>query len=235
MSEIAYKWALKTTGASTVFANAATTDAGDHKVFQITESAKRIIDPAVAVGVEVDADGGGGGGYVPAAVGTYRINPLGGIVTFANPLAAGALVRVTGAYLPTRTLANFRTFKGSFQRTIVDRTVIDPAGDGWRRYAPGICGASGELGGLDFGLEDLDDVAAGVQSLWDKINAGSALVLEWAPPSGAAKLRAFALLESLESSAEIDDLAEGVFAWQSVATPITGQPAADAVGASWAP
>lgn len=113
---------LKMSGAAVAFTNEATTDAGDHKSYQITNPAKRVFDPAIAVVVQRSTDGGVSWG---AAVGAYTLNRLSGTVTFASANGVSDQIRfASGSYLPMTTIAEGKSFSFSAKANYADDTAF---------------------------------------------------------------------------------------------------------------
>ena len=95
MAKLTGKKALvKVSGSPLTLTNEATTDAGAHLVYQITNAAKRVLDPQLAVVVKED-------GVTSVAV--WTINRLNGTVTFTVARGAAVVVTVSGSYLPMTT------------------------------------------------------------------------------------------------------------------------------------
>jgi hypothetical protein len=205
----AYSSTVKITGTSTAFSNEACTDLGDDTNFQITDTAKRVWDPTVALVVEVDD----GGGYAVIPATDYTVDPLFGIVTFNTPLGAGDVVRVDGSYLPLLTVASAKSATIACTRDMLDGTTFDSAGQ--REKVPGLAMASGSLAGLWLATEDLDS-GGGTRSLFAVLTEGTRVVLE-INPAAVLAFRAFVHFPDLSESASADGLIEGTLAWESTA------------------
>lgn len=95
MAKLTGKKALvKVSGAALTLTNEATTDAGAHLVYQITNAAKRVLDPTAAITVKEDG---------VTTVAAYTLNRLNGTVTFTVARGGAVAVTVTGFYLPQST------------------------------------------------------------------------------------------------------------------------------------
>lgn len=95
MSKLSGKKALvKVSGSALTLTGEATTDAGAHTVYQITNAAKRVLDPQLAVTVDVNGS--------PTAL-AHTVNRLNGTITFTAPNLNTDVVTVTGSYLPQTT------------------------------------------------------------------------------------------------------------------------------------
>src|SRR5690606_14139279 len=88
-----YNVALKTSSTSTAMTDDATTQIGSTKSYQITNTAKRVIDPDVAVVVE-------DGGTPVDADDIESIDYTGGTVTFVGGYTVSGSVTMTANYLP---------------------------------------------------------------------------------------------------------------------------------------
>lgn len=110
---------LKAGGTSTAMTTEATTDSGDHKVFQITSAAKRAIDPDAAVSVFVSGD--------EIADALYSVDYAHGVITFEDEYGGESAgpVTVTGNFLPLLTIAHCKSAKITGPRPVfADSTQI---------------------------------------------------------------------------------------------------------------
>src|SRR5688500_17472698 len=125
MTVAAYPTTIKAGGAAVAFTEEATTEVTANTVFQITDTSKRIIDPATTLLVEYDEDGGGAGAYEEASHDEYSVDYLFGTVTFHSALGASATVRVTGAYIPTTAIAQAKEFTLTTAADVLDKTPFN--------------------------------------------------------------------------------------------------------------
>lgn len=139
MPGVAGKKALvKIPGAPVVFTNEATTDAGDHQNYQITNATKRIWDRATTLVVKT-------GGSVTGE--SYTFNRLTGTVTFATVNAGRAAVTVTGAYLPLAIAVGAYNYSVALVRGTTADTDFDSAfTTGANTYQPTMLDVSGSVG-----------------------------------------------------------------------------------------
>ena len=107
-------------GTSTVMTAEATTQVGSTKTWQITSTAKRNLNPAVAVSVLVSAT------PVPAS-NIESIDYLFGRVTFISSYTPGGPVTITGAYFPLATLGCFNSYTLGMTADVIDSTCMDTA------------------------------------------------------------------------------------------------------------
>lgn len=220
MPVAAIKTTVKVAGTSTAFTNEPTTELAADTVFQLNTAVRRVLDPNVAVLVEVDADGGGAGGYVAAAADTYTVDYLDGKITFATPLAAVALVRVSASYLPLLDVAEAESASLAVKRALLDKTVFH-ATDVHVKRMPGLKEATVEVGVLDDVNTD-QDPGAGTQKLYDLAQAGTPVFVEIHPGAVGSKFRGWFLLDpNVEVSK--DDQVKGRFTGQSTRIPGSGQ------------
>lgn len=202
MATAAYNSSVRVNGTSTAFSNEATTKLTANTRYQITDTAKRLIDPAVALTVEVDADGAGGGGYVVASPTTYTVDRLFGIITFAADQGALALVRVSGSYLPVLTLAEVAEYQFTATADALDKTAF---GDGAKTKQQGLQDISGSLR-LHSLISYDHDPGGGEKKLSALFDAGTPLLLEIY--RGTKLFRAWVVLESHESPGSVEALLE---------------------------
>jgi len=225
VSTAAHTSVIRGPGTSTAFTNEPTTELAAtlaNSKYQINTDAKRLLDPAVAVVVEVDADGGGGGGYVVAAVGTYSVNYLFGIITFLADQGASALVRVSGSYLPVLDLAGVTAWSYTAAREVLDVTEINNAtGDRARKL--GLKDLSGSLTMLELPTYD-HDPGGGELILQDAMDNSTALLFE--REAAGKRFRAWVLLDSNEDAAGVADVFNNTINF-------TGAAQADGAGYGW--
>jgi len=196
-----YLTTVKKGGTSTAFTNEATTRLTANTVYQITDTAKQVLDPTVTPTVEVDADGGGGGGY---AAGTgYTIDYLSGTVTFAADQGGSALVRVSGSYIPLLSVASARATSVKRSRTILDSTKFNSTG--FKSFIYGLLEVSGDLELVEDGLTD-HDPGAGTQKFMLDVETPTIVFLEIRPGGSGAKTRMWAAIESADPAPSVDGL-----------------------------
>jgi hypothetical protein len=113
------------------------------KTYQVTNTAKRTFDPAVALSFF-------DGGTPISAANILNVDYLWGRVTFVGGFTPAGAVTVTGNYLPLATIARANSFTLTQTANAVDDTdfVSAQAADGHRSYIPGLKTASLTLGGI---------------------------------------------------------------------------------------
>jgi hypothetical protein len=184
---------LKVSGAAVVVAGEATTNLGSNR-YQITNTARRIIDPSVAPVVK------DGGVAIPAA--NYTFDYLFGIATLTAP--PGGAVTMDVSYLPVATIAEVKAFSFSAENGLVERTSFDS--NGARQRMATLLDTSGSLQMLSSPLADIDPVTGGVQSLFTVFTSGTPKLLE--AQLGATYLRWWVILKGLEVGSEVAGLVE---------------------------
>jgi hypothetical protein len=191
MSAVAgYAVSVKLTGTSTAMTDAATTALSATR-YQVTDSTKRVLDPAVAVTVEVDG--------APATATDYTLDYLFGIVTFG--VDPDGVVTVTANYLPLLTVALARSVSVSMSRVELDDSQL---GSGEKSLKLGKKQAEAELQQLELLDADLD--AGGATVTWDALHdAATPKLLE--VDLSARKWRGWVVLSGLEQAASADELA----------------------------
>lgn len=189
MANAAYSTTIKAVGASTAFTAEPTTTVTANTVYQITNTARRILDPDVAITVEVDADGAGAGAYATAAASSYTVDYLFGTITFTADQGASALVRVSGAYLTLTDVAEATEFSLNLSRTVQDASYFHA--DGYKRKIATLRDCTGSISQLS-----LLNAAHGATSFTALYAAGTPFLLEVHPGATGDYFRAWVLLES---------------------------------------
>jgi hypothetical protein len=173
--------------------------------FQITDAAKRIVDPATAIVIK---DGGVVWG------GTFTIDYLSGMVTLSG--APGGAVTIDGKYLPARQIAQAYEIDASLNRNLADSSLL---GSDFSKRTSTIGDITGSMSCYDTGLEVYTDV-----DLAQILKDGTTKVVEmdW---NGTNILRFFALFESIEASASVDGVqsASASFSMNGQTALTTGQ------------
>lgn len=194
---------LKVSGTPAAYSNEACTDLGTPGVrqyFQVTNAARRIIDPLVAPVVQKDI----GAGYVTAAVTEYTLNRLNGKITFLAQLAVPGTVRIsTGNYVPVSTVAEAK---------------------GWKISLKGINPPPNKFGDVFVNRPtQIQKDVSGSLSAWRTtddtlraaLEAGNLIVVElYGDSTGAYDFRAFALLTEDTISSMHDGFATDDLAWE---------------------
>jgi hypothetical protein len=157
-----FSTSLQIASASTAMTNEATTMAGGttvlHSQFQITNAAKRAVDPTATVLVEIDTSGTGSS-YVTAT--GYTLDYLYGRVTFPTDQGASTLVRVSGAYMNRLPFLLANSVSLSCMRDLVESTAFAAgAGSAAKTRIADLEDCSVEIGHLS---SVFDDVGAGLK------------------------------------------------------------------------
>lgn len=186
---------VKVSGSALTLTDEATTDSGAHLVYQITDAAKRVLDPTATITVEEDG--------APTAA-AYTLNRLNGTVTFT--IARGALVAVTlsGSYLPLSTAIACTEWELTITATSADVSDFD-TGEWVARLAL-YKDASGSV-------KSWRDT---VDSTWeDALIAGAPIVLElYTLSTGAADFLAWALLNKQQVQAALKNAQDQSIDWE---------------------
>lgn len=192
--------AVKLNGTAIAVTNEAMTAlvAGDR--YQVTNTARRIWDPGVAVvikdnGVTVDAS-------------LYTFDALYGIVDFSGHVAVGP-VTVDGSYLPVHTVAESRAANIGCRRAELDSTIFGLAD---KTFAYGQKYAEGDVETLDMLDTDLDG-GAGTLKVSDLFENGTPALLE--VTLGSRFFRAWIVFPGIENASKHDELATGKISWRT--------------------
>jgi len=196
---------VKITGTPTAMVDEPTTELVADTVFQITNAAKRILDPDAAIVVEVNG--------APVAS-NFVIDKLFGKVTFSPALAGGDTVAITGNYLPTLDVLECREFTVTNTRDLADSTVFKPAPAFNRTKFALLKHASGSISSLRALLDDLD-AGGGTVKLQELLASGTRKVLELALGDSGYVWRGWVLFPSQEVRAAFDDLVQATVPFET--------------------
>lgn len=121
--------------------NEATTDAGDHKTFSITNQARRYLDKDTAVVVQTSPDGSTGWTTVTSG---FVLHYVGGYVVFDTAITgATPSVRISGAYLPYSVAGSAKSVEINNDVNLEDSTTF--ADNGWMTKIATLAGSSIKL------------------------------------------------------------------------------------------
>jgi len=129
---------LITSGANITFTSEAMTDAGDHINYQITNLVKQYWDDSVAPTIEASTDSGSTWHAAPANTVQY----VNGRVKFASANGSGDLIRASGKYFATATLATANEWDLSLDVNMVDTTVFS---DSFKEQVPIMISATAKV------------------------------------------------------------------------------------------
>lgn len=194
MASVGFTATVKASGAAVPVVAEACTGLGGG-VWQVTNTARRIWDPAAAITVK---DGG-----VAVGSGFWAFDYLFGKITFTGYAPAGA-VTVDGSYLPTLAIAEVRSVQVKASRTVLDKTSFDSGGA--KQKVLGLVDGGGSFEAFSTGLEDLDAGVGGTQSLWGYLTNGTPKLIEANFGSGALYFRGWVLIEAVNEKAAVDGL-----------------------------
>lgn len=214
MAKAAHSTTIKISGTPVALVGEATTEIETDRVFQITNPAKRVIDPAQLVNVKIDGVG--------QADGSYTIDYLFGLITFNAPIAALGVVTIDGAYLPVAAIAEAHEFSLSGGRDMLDST---PFGVDAKRREAGLLDASGSLSVFD----DLSDLY-GADTLMDLLLDGTPKLIEIHPAASGKFFRLWALFESEELGGSVADLVNATLNFTAAPVQGSGQSEGAAIG-----
>jgi hypothetical protein len=164
---------VKLGGTPTSFTNEATTATVANKVYQITNTAKRVWSPTATITVK------DGGVAVNAVTDPYTINRLTGKVTFTATTAR--VITISGTYLPMVTILKSKSITYDHGNELLDDTTFDSGGHD--ESIPGIHSITASLG------RNWESTFSA--TLWAAIQNGTLLVIQIFHDSGAAADLAF--------------------------------------------
>lgn len=193
MSEVAGKDCIvKVSGAPTSFTSEATSTS-DNQSYQISNAVKQVLDRDTPPTVYDDAI---------ETIEDYTVNYLNGTITFETVDALRGPITVTGKYLPMSVAAYAHTSSNSRACDLLD---VTPFGVTHRKRIAGMLSASGTLSQFD--VTDTTYITA--------LAAGDPVVLEQVTASGEEPDRFWALLESTELQAALENPQDEVISWIS--------------------
>lgn len=211
MANAGYEAVLYVSGTSTAMVDEACGNVSG-KIYQITDTAKRLLDPAVAIVVEDN-------GSVVAAGDIESIDLLFGKVTLAAAYAVTGSITISANYLPLAIYGVVKSWSAQLSRDILDSSVMDGVSS-HRQKKVGLKDASGSIGALDFA-----DTSVGGSTLYAKHTAATPFILAFGPEGTVTtdpNLRARVLLEGLEVSAEVAGLVDDSLSFVLAATTSVG-------------
>jgi hypothetical protein len=192
MATAGYSAKLYRSGTSTSMTAEATTLVTG-KTYRITNAAKRMLDPAVAVVVD-------DGGSPVSASDILSIDYLHGLVTFDPSYTVSGAITFDANYLPLSQIADVYTASFSTSVMTLDDTV----------YEDTAVSRKAGLKDLSGSFSAYDEAATAISSL---MAAGTVLYLTWMQTGSATAdhLRARVLLESEDASVAVDGLVETTY------------------------
>lgn len=212
---------IKISGTSTSMTSEACTlsGSGTTQRFTITNTAKRVIDPAVSITV----DDSGLGTVSPSL---YTINYAMGYGTFSGYEPNGDIT-ITANYLPMKTVAQCRSASYDVNMQELDASVFDSSKTS-QQLVMGMASASGSLEIIDAFITDYDGDTGGVQSLLSDFQNRTPKLLEIG--IGGDTARFFVVFTGLSDSVSVKDLFARKLTWKGAA-PRYGN--AEMFGFSW--
>jgi hypothetical protein len=186
--------------------------------YQINTDARRIIDPDTAVTVY---DNG-----VAQADSDMKINFLRGQVMKISGNFVGP-VTLDYSYLPVFTVAEARSFEITFQRELLDVTVMQTSTGGSttpaRARAAALRNVFGSIGSLDNLLTDIDSGGGTVVPFTDW-GAGTRRVITLTLSGETeANIKVFAKFKGIKQGMSVDSLLESTLEWELDAPTGTDQ------------
>lgn len=188
-------------GTSTAMTDEVTTETTADTTFQITDTAKRQIDPNIAVTVKKNA--------VTVTTG-FTINYLDGSVTFSPALAPTDTVTISGNYIPLLTVGTGRSASVEIVNELLDQTAF---GDTNETDLYALSQANGEFEVME-DLKTDQDTGAGTTKLETILTGKNSALLE-VQFGGGKKFRAWINSPSAVTRLTVEGLVLSTFRWQS--------------------
>lgn len=163
--------------------------------YQVTNTAKRIIDPTAAITVK-DA-----GVAIPAA--NVTVDALFGRFTLLS--APGGAVTVDASYLPTATIAETKGVELNVSADLGDATTFDSGGA--KKKQTLLLDITGNLMRLALPLDDLDPVTGGLQTIDSWMKAGTPRLVDVLFTTGF-RVRAWVLFKGYKVTGQLAGMVE---------------------------
>ena len=206
---------LYAVGAATAMTNEATTKVST-SIWQITNTAKRILDPDSVF--EVATQVHGGGGFITDDPAGYTLDPFFGKVTFTVAKNSDDVVRFnSGSYLPRLAIATAQAADFEFTRASLEKTAI---GDSAPSKLAGLTDCSVSLELIQDLQDDLDP-GAGTVKLSTYLLSGTPTFLEVV--IGGGSWRAWTLPSSAGLKAPVAGLAGATLRLVGAQRSMTGR------------
>lgn len=199
-----YNSSVKIGGVSTAMTGEACTTTGvdPGKISQITSTAKRCIDPAVAI---VVYDNG-----APVAATDFSVNYLFGKITFT--VAVTGPVTIDGNYIPLLTIAQAKELMVGVSATMLDVSVFSDTVFA-KLFKAGLMSAKGSITIIDTPDTDYDSGVALIQSISDDFLDGTQRMIDCVFGGSGDSFRAWVFFENLDDGAEVDGLFQRKVGW----------------------
>lgn len=191
MPSAAWQAAVRVSGAAVAATGEATTFLGG-KRYQVTNAARRILDPAAALTVRDN-------GVAVAAANILSLDFLFGIVEFQAAYTVTGPVTLDASWLPTYQVGECRQGSFSLSAELVDASVFESQ---WRQRQPTLLDCEGSLQSLRLPVVDIDTVTGGVQSIDSWLKAGTPRLLDVLFASGQ-RMRAWVLFSGHSIQGEV--------------------------------
>ena len=170
------------------------------KTYRITNAAKRMLDPSIAVTVD---DGG-----VPiASANIESIDYLHGIIVLDSGYTPSGAITVDGNYLPLSQIADVYTTSITTTVTMLDDTVYE---DTAVSRKAGLKDISGSFSAYDEGTTAISELVGNGTVVF--------LTFEHTGSASVDHMRARVLLESDDSSVSVDGLIESTYSFVGAST-----------------
>jgi hypothetical protein len=184
MATTAYSTTLSISGTAIAMTDEATSSISS-TVYEITNAAKRRIDPNTAVTVKANS--------VVQAASTYSINFEFGRITFNS--APTAPVAITGAYLPVFAIGEVTDLTLSFSMEAPEVTPLSTSG--WKSYKATVQDLSGSFSAHQLPNVDVD-TGAGIVKLSDYFNTGANVLIDVVAPGSIPVFRGHLVLTGID-------------------------------------
>lgn len=199
-----YNSSVKIGGTSTSMTGEACTTTGSdpNKISQVTNTAKRCLDPSVAVTVY---DNG-----VAVSSANYTVNYLFGKITFS--VAVTGPVTIDASYIPLYTVTLAKELSLQVYATMLDVSVFSDTVTA-KLFKSGLQMAKGSITVIDTPNTDYNSGTGGIQSIASDFLNGTYKLIDCVFGSSGDSFRAWVLFENLDDGAEVDGLYQRKANW----------------------
>jgi hypothetical protein len=214
MPYAAYPSLVEITGTATALSSEACALVSG-KIYQVTDAAKRVLDPDTAIVVKDDG--------VEVAAGSYTVNYMFGKITFAAAYTPTTPITIfSGKYLPRLEIGVAKEYSIDDETELPDTTVFSSSPV--EQCIPTTRDVTGTLRRLDAGQIDYDTGGGSVR-LMDLLITPTRKVLSIALGSSGTIFRALVGFSADDISMGVKGVIEGTAKWslwRSIATTIDG-------------
>lgn len=203
MAQAGYNSTVNIGGTTTAMTTEATTvlDPPTYTKYQVTNSAKRLLDPNVVPTVYKN------GSLVSASL--YTVSYLFGTITFTSGNLVTDVITVTGSYLPLVAVANGKAFSYDVKRDQLETSVFGTTN---KVKTAGLIGATGSIDFIDT-IRDQQGSIAGYD-FFELVQNATLIVIDYIPGTSGQRFRALILVATAAQKTQVAGMVEGSMSWE---------------------